>query len=228
MKSIRYSIRLALVIMLLAGCSSGPIGDDEPIIRPDPSWDVYRINISFKEKDGNDLLKQFAYYKSDPTNPKYLGEVDPAMYTLRIVSSYNYPLDRYDFTMAKFDELHSWVRTDKNGVYENRGTWYFSNDFVIKTKNDGSPYSPLSYWICCETLFGTIVVQELVTWWKEGTVDKDSGLRYPECVKAKLGGVELKPIKGLTYNNKGELYYVGYFMDFIIEYNGRYGNVVYK
>ncbi|MBQ2229520.1 MAG: hypothetical protein II424_03810 [Bacteroidales bacterium] len=32
--------------------------------------------------------------------------------------------------LAKFDDLHNWVRTDKNGVYPNWGTWYFSKIYA--------------------------------------------------------------------------------------------------
>lgn len=217
MKPNRFSIKLALVILLLAGCSSVEPEGGNSIVRPDSSLDIYRINFSFKDPQGNDLLKQFAYYKSDPTNPKYLGEVDPELYTLRIVSSNHYPLDTFYFNMAKFDELHSWVRTDKNGVYANRGTWYFSNDYVIKSKYDGTPYSPLEYHIKSGAIYnGSLRFHTVYTWWEEGTKDKESGQHFPECVRASVDGIEIKPIKGITYNNRAEPYYVGYFIDIVV------------
>ena len=212
----RYTIGLALIVMLLTGCSSVEPEGTSPVGNPDPGWDIYRINISFKYPSGYDLLEQFAYYKSDPTNPKYLGEVDPERYRLRIVSSYMYSYEYYNFTMAKFDELHSWMRADKNGVYPKRGTWYFSNDFVIKTKNDGTPYSPLRYQIHSVDLFGANYF-EVVTWWEEGTVDKATGQHFPKCVKATFNGKEVKVSKGITYNEKAQPYYVGYFVDIIID-----------
>ena len=119
------------------------------------------------------------------------------------------------FLLAKFDDLHNWVRTDKNGVYPNWGTWYFSNDFVIKTKNNGSPYSPLKYQINCPDLFGANYF-EIVTWWEEGTVDKETGQHFPKCVKATFNRKEVQVSKGITYNEKAEPYYVGYFLDVVI------------
>ena len=211
----RYTIGLALIVLLLTGCSSVEPEGTSPVGNPDPGWDIYRINISFKYPSGYDLLKQFANYRSDPTNPKYLGEVDPERYKLRVVSSYNYSYEYCNFTMAKFDDLHNWVRTDKNGVYPNWGTWYFSNDFVIKTKNDGSPYSPLKYQINCLDLFGANYF-EIVTWWEEGTVDKETGQHFPKCVKATFNRKEVQVSKGITYNEKAEPYYVGYFLDVVI------------
>ncbi len=211
----RYTIGLALIVLLLTGCSSVEPEGTSPVGNPDPGWDIYRINISFKYPSGFDLLEQFANYRSDPTNPKYLGEVDPERYKLRVVSSYNYSYEYCNFTMAKFDDLHSWVRTDKNGVYPNWGTWYFSNDFVIKTKNDGSPYSPLKYQINCLDLFGANYF-EIVTWWEEGTVDKETGQHFPKCVKATFNRKEVQVSKGITYNEKAEPYYVGYFLDVVI------------
>lgn len=213
MKVVRYMICFALAAFLLSSCTYKlEEHDPGPQI---PGLDVYRINISFKDPAGRDLLEQFAYYRSDPTNPKYLGEVDPEKYNLRIVSSYHYSYEYYNFTMAKFDELHSWMRTDKNGVYPNRGTWYFSNDFVINTKNNGSPYSPLKYQINCLDLFGANY-HEIVTWWEEGTVDKETGQHFPKCVKATFNGKEVKVEQGITFNEKAEPYYVGYFLDIVI------------
>ena len=213
MKVVRYMICFALAAFLLSSCTYElEEHDPGPQI---PGLDVYRINISFKDPAGRDLLEQFAYYRSDPTNPKYLGEVDPDKYNLRIVSSFNYSQEYYKFTMAKFDELHSWMKTDKNGVYPNRGTWYFSNDFVIMTKNNGSPYSPLKYQINCLDLFGANY-HEIVTWWEEGTVDKETGQHFPKCVKATFNGKEVKVVQGITFNEKAEPYYVGYFLDIVI------------
>lgn len=211
----RYTIGLALIVMLLTGCSSVEPEGTSPVGNPDPGWDIYRINISFKYPSGFDLLEQLAYYKSDPTNPKYLGEIDPEKYTLQVVSSVMFPEEYHYFTLAKFDDLHSWVRTDKNGVYLNKGTWYFSNDFVIKTKNDGSPYSPLRYRISSSVLFGG--VHDVTTWWEEGTVDKATGQHFPKCVKATFNGKEVKVSQGISYNEKAEPYYVGYFVDIIID-----------
>ena len=216
MKPIRYLIGFALMALLLSGCTA--LADPEgtsAIGRPDPGWDIYRINISFKDGGGNDLLEQFAYYKSDPTNTKYLGEVDPERYNLRIISSTHYPPEYYIFTLAKFDEHHNWVNADKNGVYPNIGTWYFSNDFVIRTKNDGSPYSPLKYLINSVDLLGANY-HEIVTWWEKGTEDKAGGYHFPKCVKATFKGKEVQVSQGITYNEKGEPYYVGYFVDIII------------
>ena len=224
MKQIRYTIWLALTALLLVACSGTM--PEEPQKTEAPTTDFYHIHISFKDTDGYDLLKQFSNYRSDPTSDKYRGEVDPELCTLRMVPYSIATPEASFFTLAKFDELHSWITPDKNGMYKDYGTWYLTSNYSIPPKKDGTPYSPLRYWICCERLFGTIVVQELVTWWEEGTVDEESGERYPECVKATLSGVELKPVKGMTYNQKGELYYVGYFLDVVLSYNGRYGNIV--
>lgn len=216
MKLIRFIIRFAFVAFLMSSCIScvEPGGVSAGHL-PDPSLDVYRINISFKDAAGHDLLEQMAYYKSDPTSPKYLGEVDPEKLTLTIVSSTIYPLDTFYFNMAKFDDIHSWMKTDKNGVYPNRGTWYLSNDFVIESKYNGAPYSPLIYNISCPVLFGGI--HGVRTWWEKGAEDKESGQHFPKCVKATFNGKEVKVVQGITLNEKAEPYYIGYFLDIVLE-----------
>ena len=225
MKQIRYIIGCVTIALFLSGCiekigsaeewphTAGGVTKAEQII----PMDSYRLHISFKDPAGHDLLEQTAYYKSDPTSSKYLGEVNPDFYTLRIASSYVYALDTYYFTLAKFDEHHSWLPTDINGVYHDKGTWYLSNDFIIQSKPDGSPYSPLRYNICCPTIFGSTWFHTLITWWEEGPRDEKSGQHFPICVRANIDGREITPVIGITYNEKNEPYYFGYFLDIVVD-----------
>jgi hypothetical protein len=57
---------------------------------------------------------------------------------------------------------------------------------------------------------------EFVTWWEKGTEDKAGGYHFPKCVKATFKGKEVQVSQGITYNEKGEPYYVGYFLDVVI------------
>ncbi|MBO7488243.1 MAG: hypothetical protein J6T58_06850 [Bacteroidales bacterium] len=217
MKPLKHTIWLALLALLLTACT--PIEPGSTSDRPNStSLDIYRLNISFKDQNGRDLLEQFASYKVDPTSPKYFGMVDPERYTLTIASTTMFPQDTSYFTLAKFDNLHSWMRTDKNGYYSNnRGTWYFSNEFIIRSKNNGSPYSPLRYYIFCRELFGDSIAYEIVTWWEEGTKDETNGQHYPKCIRATFEGKEIQPIQGISFNEKAEPYYVGYFLDIVLK-----------
>ena len=215
MKHKIYTIGLALTALLLLGCSEmEPI---EPVTPKAPTTDFYHLHISFKNKNGEDLLQPLAYYRSDPTSNKYLGEVDPERCSLKVMATAFTNQEESFFTMAKFDALHSWITPDKNGrYYGNYGTWYLTSNFSIPSKKDGSPYSPLRYWICLPDVLAPVYM-ELVTWWEEGTVDESSGQRFPACVMATFDTREIKPVKGVTYNEKGEPYYVGYFLDIVLD-----------
>ena len=229
MKQIRYTIWLALTALLLSGCSSS-LQEGPEIPDSTPTTDFYHLHISFKNKNGEDLLQPLAYYRSDPTSNKYLGEVDPERCILKIGSTFIFDAEYSFFTLAKFDALHSWMTPDKNGMYENRygnkGTWYLTSNYSIPSKKDGSPYSPLRYYICLPDLLSPTEYFELVTWWEEGTVDESGGERFPACVMATFDTemsfdlsrtTEVKPVKGVTYNEKGEPYYVGYFLDIVLD-----------
>lgn len=215
MKQIKHTIWFALTVLLLSGCSEMALED--PVTPKAPTTDFYHLHISFKNKNGEDLLQPLANYRSDPTSNKYLGEVDPERCIAKITTTTNYNQEAIVFTMAKFDALHSWITPDKNGrYYGNYGTWYLTSNFSIPSKKDGSPYSPLRYWICLPDVLAPVYM-ELVTWWEEGTVDESSGQRFPACVMATFDTREIKPVKGVTYNEKGEPYYVGYFLDIVLD-----------
>ena len=228
MKLIRHTLTLALVTLLLSGCIAsleeypGAIEMPRPegVVNGAEPVDVYHLHISFKDQAGNDLLEPFAYYKSDPSRQKYWGEVDPALYSLNIIaSSWSTPFESY-FTLSKYDGNHSWITPDENGIYGDTGTWYLTNSFRIVTKNDESPYSPLRYVIKCKSLFGSIVSHPVVTWWEEGT--RDGKQHYPVCARATFAvqatlDKEITPVKGITYNENNEPYYVGYFLDIVLD-----------
>lgn len=220
MKIIRLISWLALTALLLLGCEREPIPDGSDTMRETMAkamamagMNTYFLHISFKDASGNDLLEPLAYYTSDPDRRKYWGEVNPDDCTLRtIVSSWQYP-EMTSFSLAKFDENHSWMSTDENGRYGDGGTWYFTINLCYPARPDGSPYSPLLYDIASKKVFGVSYFRRVTTWWEEGQL-------YPECIRATLGqpdNKEIIPVKGITYNEQGEPYYVGYFLDIVLD-----------
>jgi len=217
MKSIRYLIGFALMALLLSGCMAnaepeGTFGS--------AAYDIYNLHISFKDSLGNDLVAPLGeeMYNSAPNSTRYRGQINPDKYSLYIQFSNGTYVNNAEFLLKKYDENYSLMSAKTDGTYDEKGDWSLYYNLVgIGKKSDDELFATMTFRFQCETIFGDVSYHDIITWWKEGSRERDNRVQYCECSSATIDGKEIKPIKGVSYNDKGEPYYVGYFLDIVLE-----------
>lgn len=215
MKTLRYPIIFALLVLTLSSCR-----EKESII-PDtmPGYlDFYFLQASFKDADGNDLVMPLAeeYYKSDKGSLIYSGEVNPEHYSLDIIPFSGGLNEKPVYYASKFDAQHKLLKTSQDGKYIGDGSWYLGSTLVCGSAVTRLPLQEtLTFRFKCPMVFGDDYVHEIVAWWEED-IQQGEYTRYPRCVKATFDGKETAPAKGLIYFKQTDSYFNAYFLDIVL------------
>ena len=84
----------------------------------------YRLHINFKDAAGNDLVASLGeeYYISESWRTKWVNEINPDKYSLDIILSDGVNATKPYYTLAKYNDNHSWLIPEVNGRYDGDGT----------------------------------------------------------------------------------------------------------
>lgn len=212
MKTLRYSIILAVLALTLTSCR------EKESILPDtlPGYlDFYFLQMSFKDADGNDLVMPLAeeYYISDKTSVIYRGEVNPEHYSLDLITFSGGLDEKPVFFASKYDAQHKLLKTGQDGRYIGEGTWYLGSTLVCGSAvTRQSLQETIKYKFKCPMVFGDDYFHEIITWWEED-IQQGEYTRYPKCFKATIDGKEVAPAKGLIYFKQTDSPFNAYFLD---------------
>lgn len=206
MKNIHFSFFIAIMAFLLSGC-----GKAEPEIAnyfrqsPPIPMDYYFLHISFKDVAGNDLVAPWCSWGDNKDDNYSL--------VIKLPDGTNYGASY--FTLGKFDNQHSIALSREDETYREDGSWYLVSN-INNSGRDITVLDSLTYMIQCPLLFGDRYYHNLNTWWKAGEAGLTKYEHYSECVKATFEGKEVSLVKGITYNEKSEPSYIGYFIDIVL------------
>ena len=173
-----------------------------------PVW-VYDIAISFKDSDGNDVVKPLVdeQWTSDPTHDGWIREINPEKYHLDVI--YSNPPDWYDNSIYNrraypgfIPDVHTCdFRGFRNSQNTSVSPWYlrhYNNSHRIDLW--GEEVQDLTFEITCPTIFGDESIHEVETYWEQGekpVVYKSNAV----CTKVLFAGKEYTPQKQVEVFN---------------------------
>ena len=179
----------------------------------------YRLHVNFRDVAGNDLVAPLGeeYYISEGWRTKWVNEINPEKYSLDIILPDGLSSTKPYYSLAKYNDYHSWLTPGEDGKYDGDGIWYLESNYVptVITSN-AAIQSPLTYRLSCPTIFGDGSIHEIVAWWDEGTLISGN-CRILTCIKVVFDGKEIQPILGTSYNENAEPCYFGYFIDIVLD-----------
>jgi hypothetical protein len=209
MKAIRLTLLFALAVLTLSSC--GWFG---PVVPTSSKKFHYNLHLSFKDKDGNELIAPLAEEKfiSDQSNV-WKGEINPEKYKLDFLPAVpSADTSLMTLTASKYDDQLCLEPAREDGTFGPEGTWYL-NLRGIMINNTDTPQDHLKYKFTCKMIFQDASVHEITAYWTKGE-QADYVNYFPVCTKVVVDGKEYTPARGVTQNSMGM--YIGYFATIVV------------
>lgn len=235
---------LAVIVSIITvSCNSDPLVTDEDIMNAPlgigsffgPTYS-YRINLSFSDQSGNDLIdeEEWSIDGKEWTNNKLyslsLEYSHPDAFPHDIPGVVYYDKHNPEFTMQKYNsQYHMILRTQKGKYYLNHHCGYSKTgglDIALACGTDDYiKDNPLQdyiiYKLTCPILFGDNSVHELITYWDDDLCfpyDSPEALEqltlYPHCYKALFDGKEVL-VNAVPRQTNREYY--DYYIDIVLD-----------
>lgn len=197
-----------------------------------PAWE-YSIAISFKDKEGNDLVAPLAeeQWVDNPDVSHWAGYINPDKYHLDVIYS-NLP-DWFDNTTYTHKASPGMIPGEhvKYCTAVNFGQpdspWYVAHGDATLINGWGEEVRDLTLKLSCPTIFGDDEIHEFVTYWEEG--EERRGEKWvAKCTKLIFEGQDYIPKKKVIvqhydypeypYALEGrDIEYVHYAVDIVLD-----------
>ncbi|MBP5316217.1 MAG: hypothetical protein J6Y83_00770 [Bacteroidales bacterium] len=227
MNSLKHILLLSIILLSISSCGhelGGPSREGELSVDIDfekegrelsntfgPAWE-YSIAISFKDKEGNDLVSPLAeeQWDSNPDASHWAGYINPDRLHLDVI--YSNPPDWFDNTTYTHkaspemipDEHVKYCTASQYG--QSDSPWYVVHGEATYINTWGEEVRDLTLKITCPTIFGDNEIHEFATCWEEG--DERRGEEWlAKCTKLVFEGQDYIPEKKIIvkhFENFGE------------------------
>lgn len=239
----KFSAALMIILLSISSCGhelGGPSREGELSVDIDfekegrelsntfgPAWE-YSIAISFKDKEGNDLVSPLAeeQWDSNPDASHWAGYINPDRLHLDVI--YSNPPDWFDNTTYTHkaspemipDEHVKYCTASQYG--QSDSPWYVVHGEATYINTWGEEVRDLTLKITCPTIFGDNEIHEFATCWEEG--DERRGEEWlAKCTKLVFEGQDYIPEKKIIvkhFENFGEEWdtiFVDYLINIVLD-----------